>query len=125
MRLLIDTHVLLWCLADDRRLKKPTRALLTSADHVVFLSAATLWEIQIKASIGKLDLPRGFSAAVDALKFESLAVTAAHTEQLGRLPMHHRDPFDRMLIAQAQAEGLTLLSHDATFGAYDVDLLLA
>ena len=123
-RLLLDTHVLLWWLSDDPSLKAPVRAQLAAPENLVFVSAASVWEIRIKEALGKLELPSDFAAVLDAQAFEALSVTATHAHALRGLPMHHRDPFDRLLIAQANVEGLTLVSHDDSLRAYGVPLLL-
>ena len=107
MRLLLDTHVLLWWLADDRRLKALERRAIADRDALVYVSAVTVWEIAIKRNLGRLDLD----------------VELLEQELLSALPHHHEDPFDRMLVAQAQTEGLTLVSHDKAFKDYDVALL--
>jgi PIN domain nuclease of toxin-antitoxin system len=91
----------------------------------VFVSAASAWEAAIKASVGRLDLPDTIEAGVLASGFEKLLITFSHAEHAAGLPHHHRDPFDRMLIAQAQAEGLTLVTHDRLLEAYDVKILWA
>jgi PIN domain nuclease of toxin-antitoxin system len=123
VRLLLDTHVLLWWLADDPQLGERGRELIATPEHVVFYSAASIWEIRIKAALGKLELPDTFADALSAQAFESLSVTSAHAHALRDLPMHHRDPFDRMLVCQARLENLTLVTHDAALTAYDVATL--
>ena len=125
MKLLLDTHVLLWWLADDARLGREARAVVSSSEHVVYVSAVTIWEIVIKRAMGKLELPDDFSAVVEASGFLTLPITASHAWALGFLPLLHRDPFDRMLVAQACAEGMTLVSADGQLGQYNVDLLRA
>ena len=122
MRLLLDTHVLLWWLADARELSSRARALVTEPENLVFVSAATLWEIRIKEALGKLRVPAELTATLGQNSFEMLSVTAAHTETLRGLPLHHRDPFDRMLLSQAATEGLTLVSHDSALGRYGIAL---
>lgn len=123
MRLLLDTHILLWWLADDAHLGARGRELIANPEHVVFYSAASVWEIRIKAAIGKLDLPDTFADALAAQAFEALSVTAAHAHMLRDLPLLHRDPFDRMLVSQARAEHLTLVTHDEVLTRYDVTSL--
>ena len=124
MRLLLDTHVLLWWLADDRRLKNPERVAIADAEASVYISAATLWEIAITKQSRRLDVD------IDALERElaagalvELPVRWAHANAVAGLPQHHDDPFDRMLLAQAQVEGLVLVSYDARFREYGVALL--
>lgn len=123
MRLLIDTHVLLW--ADERpRLIAPTllAAMRDQANEIV-ISAATIWEIAIKRAIGKLRFDRPIVAAVLALGFEILPVAGAHAEHAGALPRHHDDPFDRLIIAQAQLEGIVLGTQDRRMRSYGVPTL--
>lgn len=118
MRLLLDTHVFLWCVAGSRSLKLPARQLIASADEV-FVSAASIWEAAIKVRLGKLEAdPVALCGAIEASGFLELPVRAAHAAGVARLPMHHTDPFDRLLIAQALAEPLRLVTADATLGRY-------
>lgn len=121
MRLLIDTHVLLWALAQPRRIPKKTRLLLESPDHDVLFSAASLWELAIKVGAGRLapgvpldEVP----AAAEAMGFVELPVRGAHAVRLATLPPHHRDPFDRLLIAQAMSEPARLLTVDTVMRQY-------
>ncbi|MBL1275821.1 MAG: type II toxin-antitoxin system VapC family toxin [Ectothiorhodospiraceae bacterium] len=102
-RLLLDTHVFLWWLADDPQLGGEARAVIAEYENTVYVSADMGWEISIKKALGKLETPDGLDALVDSEGFEHLPVTFFHGEQVGMLPRHHKDPFDRMLIAQAQA----------------------
>jgi len=120
---LLDTHILLWWLSDDPLLPRVAREAIASADSEVLVSAATAWEIAIKQAAGRLDAPADLLEAVEANDFETLPITAAHAIAAGALPPHHSDPFDRMLLAQAGAESLTLISVDIRFPQYDVDLL--
>ena len=121
MRVLLDTHVLLWALLNDPRLSAAQARAISEGD--VYLSAASVWEIGIKRAIGKLDVPEDlFRVAMDA-GCRPLPITWTHAEAAAALPLHHADPFDRMLIAQARCEGLHLASSDTKLGAYDVDLL--
>lgn len=112
MRLLIDTHVFLWWCADDRRLSAADRGAIGDAANEVYLSAASVWEMTIKEALGRLRVPEPVSAAALRLGFEPLPVTFEHAEATAQLPPRHRDPFDRMLIAQAQIESLTLVTRD-------------
>ena len=125
MNLLLDTHVLLWWLGDDSRLGGRARELIADPANTVYLSAVVMWEIRIKQGIGKLEVPVDFPAVVMAQGFTELAVTIEHTESLAGLPMNHRDPFDRMLVAQARAENLAVISGDEIFGTYDVTVVPA
>jgi PIN domain nuclease of toxin-antitoxin system len=118
VRILLDTQLVLWWLANKRSLSKAARELISDPENAVFVSAVSLWEIWLKESLGKLRLPADFEAALAAESFESLPLTAAQTRQVASLPWHHRDPFDRMLVAQACAENLTLLTADRALAAY-------
>jgi PIN domain nuclease of toxin-antitoxin system len=124
VKLLLDTHLLLWWLEDNPSLSARARALIGDPQNTVFLSAVSLWEIWLKQSLGKLRLPADFEARLALEDFEALPLTAAHTRQVALLPWHHRDPFDRMLLAQAQAVGLTLLTADEAVACYDGCALL-
>lgn len=121
-RLLLDTHVFLWWRANDPKLTESVRSAVSAAD-LVFVSVASAWEAAIKVALGKLDLPDTIEAGVIESGFEKLLITFVHAEAAARLPPHHSDPFDRMLIAQAQAEGLTLVTHDRRIEAYQVPIL--
>ena len=123
-RLLLDTHVFLWWKLADPRLRDNTISAIAEAD-VVFISAASAWEVAIKSSIGKLTLDADFAAGVDASGFERLPIGFEHAAEILTLPRHHNDPFDRLLIAQARVERLTLVTHDALFRPYEVELLWA
>ncbi|MCB1775302.1 MAG: type II toxin-antitoxin system VapC family toxin [Gammaproteobacteria bacterium] len=124
-RLLLDTHVFLWWLADDRQLGAKARGLIANAQNQVFVSAATAWEISIKKSIGKLDAPDDLDAIVEEEGFDKLPISFFHGERAGDLPQHHHDPFDRMLIAQSQAEGLEIITADETIPRYAVKTINA
>jgi PIN domain nuclease of toxin-antitoxin system len=124
VNLLIDTHILLWWLGDDPALPPWATSVIADPEHVVVVSAASVWEISIKQSNGRLDAPDDLVAAI-ADEFTTLPMTAAHAMAAGRLPAHHVDPFDRILVAQAMLEGLTLVSVDRRFADYDVALLPA
>ena len=119
-RLLVDSHVLLWHVLDDSRLGPEPTAAIEGADAEVFVSTASLWEIAIKAALGKLDVPDDLPARVEQIGFHLLPVTADHAWRVRQLPLHHRDPFDRLLIAQAQVEGLSVVTADSSFDAYGV-----
>ena len=116
MKLLLDTHVLLWWLAKDARLTRG--ALRTIGDAEVYVSAASAWEIAIKTAIGKLRTPEDLESQLRQSRFRELPVTIAHATLAAHLPQLHKDPFDRMLIAQAFQESLTLLTNDAKLAHY-------
>ncbi|MER8466032.1 type II toxin-antitoxin system VapC family toxin [Mesorhizobium sp. M1396] len=118
---LADTHIILWSISDDLRLSEQHRAILAS-EAVVFASAASIWEIAIKRSIGKLAAPDDLPTLLPRMQFQPLAVTLQHADAVSGLPHHHGDPFDRLLIAQAQLENLTILTSDRHFARYDVAL---
>jgi PIN domain nuclease of toxin-antitoxin system len=120
--LLLDTHIVLWWLSDDPTLAADIKDRL---DHEpdVYVSAATIWEVAIKQSIGKLPKPDDLPERVRESGFRHLNITADHGIAAGRLPLIHRDPFDRMLIAQAKTENLTLVTRDAEIAKYDLEIL--
>lgn len=118
MRLLLDTHAFLWLVAGDERLPTTARTLVDAADAVL-LSAASVWEAEIKRAAGQLDVPPIAQAAHRA-RVPRLDITAEHATIAAHLPLHHRDPFDRMLVAQAQAESLVLVSKDEAVRRYGV-----
>lgn len=124
MNIILDTHIVLWWLADSSKLSKQSRALISDPNHFIFVSVATAWEIAIKTAIGKLSVPGKFSKALQVNGFQPITITLEHAELAGALPRHHDDPFDRMLIAQSQIENFKLLSNDKEFSNYKVDLLL-
>jgi PIN domain nuclease of toxin-antitoxin system len=122
VKLLLDTHVVLWWRLDSSRLKRSVRQQIATAD-VVWVSAASGWEAAIKQGLGKLRLADSFPWMVDDSDFDELPVTLRHAEQVARLPPHHADPFDRMLIAQARVEGATIVTHDPQFERYEVPIV--
>ncbi len=124
MRLLLDTHALLWWLADEGLAARARDAIADPANMVV-VSAASAWEISIKKALGKLTAPDDLARQVDVGGFTPLAISIAHGIAAGQLPRHHDDPFDRMLIAQAVEEGLTIVTRDKRFEDYGVALLPA
>lgn len=121
MRVLLDTHVLLWVLSGDDRLSAAAREVLVDGATEVRVSAVSAWEITIKRAIGKLDAPDDLPAQLEANRFDPLDVTIDHALAVGQLPPLHRDPFDRLLVAQARGEGLALMTADAQIGRYDVE----
>lgn len=125
MRLLLDTHVLLWALSQPALLTSEARAVIGDGASDVLVSPASAWEIAIKRAKGKLAGPGDLAAEIEHAAFIPLPVTIAHALAAGALPPHHGDPFDRMLIAQAQLEGLTIVTRDPRFGDYSVSVLRA
>jgi PIN domain nuclease of toxin-antitoxin system len=127
MRFLIDTHVFLWFLAGDTRLNKKVRGLITASENEIWLSIASLWEIAIKTSIGKLALSKPFAELIpQQLTDNDITVMPISLEDLNiivNLPLHHRDPFDRLLTAQAINRGMPLISDDGNFAAYPITLV--
>lgn len=125
MRILIDTHVLLWGLQDERRLSEPVRNLLPVED--IWISVASLWEILAKVQVGKLALPKPvgdyLTEKLTTNGVSVLSLTFAHVKRLEELPLHHRDPFDRILIAQSLEEKLPLVTADPLFKKYSVHLI--
>ena len=120
MRLLLDSHSLLWWLSDVPRLGKIAYDAIASPDNEVFVSAANIWELAIKREKGALPAPYDLATLIEQRGFTPLPLSLFHAEQAASLPMHHRDPFDRMLIAQAQAEGLTLVTRDPHILRYGI-----
>jgi PIN domain nuclease of toxin-antitoxin system len=122
-QLLVDSHVLLWHVLDDSRLGPGPTAAIEADDAEVLVSTASLWEIAIKTGLGKLDAPDDLPQHVLELGFELLPIAPEHAWQVRSLPHHHSDPFDRMLIAQAQLERLPIVSADPAFADYDVTVI--
>ncbi len=125
MRLLLDTHVLLWALAESPELARDLRRKIADPSNDVLVSAASVWEIAIKKRLGKLDAPDNLLEVLEASDFSPLSINFVHAAAAGSLPPHHDDPFDRMLIAQAQSEGLILVTADRRLRAYQVELMQA
>ena len=123
LRLLLDSQVLVWALSNNPSLGPVSRDAITDPNNDCYVSAATVWEIAIKRALGKLRAPEDLSGRIERDGFTGLPVTLFHGEQAGALPPIHRDPFDRMLIAQAQAEGLTIVTSDSTIPQYAVQTM--
>jgi PIN domain nuclease of toxin-antitoxin system len=123
LRLLLDTHAALWWIADDPRLGEEAVRQLADDTNQLLLSAAVVWEVAVKRSLGKLAAPPDFAAAVLSGGAQALAVTLDHAAALEHLPWHHRDPFDRILVVQAQIERASLVSRDEALGAYGVPVV--
>ncbi len=124
MKILIDTHAFLWLLTGDGRLSEKAREVFLDTKHNIYLSAASLWEIAIKISLGELKLKKGWMETIQKEMKRNLLIwlpiEMAHCEQVTKLPFHHRDPFDRMLIAQAMVEGMHVLTDDIDFSHYSI-----
>lgn len=123
MRLLLDTHALIWALEDSDRLSPRARELIVDVENQILVSAASAIEIAIKRSMQKLEAPDDLLLAIEAAGFIPITIDFATAERLGSLPFHHRDPFDRLLIAQALTERVPIVTRDPAFGAYSVPTL--
>lgn len=126
MKLLVDTHVFIWFILDSPQLGKMTRELLMAPSNQRSISVVSVWEVAIKHSLGKLRLTDGLSGFVNDIQranFDVLDLTVPHVMELNGLPMHHRDPFDRMLVAQARCENLHLVTVDTALQSYDIPLI--
>ncbi len=123
MRLLLDTHSLLALLSSDYRLSPAARTAMERPDARLVVSVVSVWEIAIKRSIGKLDAPDDAIERIEEADAELLAITARHAHATATLPFHHRDPFDRLLIAQAQLEGCVIVTADSAIAAYAVPVV--
>ncbi len=126
MKLLLDTHIFLWWITDDPQLSLNARELIGDGHNTLYWSAASSWEVSIKYALGRMPLPEApeqfLPAEIEKNRIESLPIIDAHAFQAGKLPHHHRDPFDRMLVAQAQVESIALLSNDRQLNHYDVEI---
>ncbi len=122
MKLILDTHAAIWWQREDRRLGREARRAIATAD-VVWVSATAGVEVAIKASLGRLRLRESFRIMVVADDFTELPLTLKHAEELERLPLHHGDPFDRILVAQARIEGATIVTHDRALAPYGVPII--
>ncbi|ELR98840.1 type II toxin-antitoxin system VapC family toxin [Gloeocapsa sp. PCC 73106] len=124
MRLLLDTHSLLWALDGSLSKLSPSEVtVISDCNNIVCISTASLWELSIKLSIGKLTLPENFFTVITSIGYEILDIKIHHIIEYASFPLIHRDPFDRILIAQARCEGLILVSHDELIKSYDVQVL--
>ncbi len=122
MRILVDTHVALWWLDNHQALGRRSRQAIAAADQVLF-SAVTPWELGIKRALGRVSFADDLAASLLATGFEELPITSQHAERAAALPLYHNDPFDRMLIAQAQMQALTLVTADRDLRRYDLDVI--
>ena len=124
MNLLLDTHTFLWAIDDNPNLSQEARAAITDGHNMIFVSAATAWEISIKKAIGKLTIPGGsYLDELSVHRFTPLDITTEHALAVENLPQHHKDPFDRLLIAQAQIEKLILVTRDSSIKQYAVQVI--
>lgn len=123
MRLLLDTHALLWTLGDPEKLSTSAFGAIVDESNDVLVSSASVWEVAIKRALGKLAAPTDLEAGIVRQGFRALPITFQHAEVAGALPPHHADPFDRMLVAQAQSEALTLVTRDARMRSYGVTMI--
>lgn len=123
MKLLIDTHVLLWWFDDPLRMSEAARDRIADPENEVLVSAVSCWEIAIKRGLGKLTAPDDIDDVIAQCGFVELAISISHSLKTETLPLHHRDPFDRMLIAQAVCESATMVSHDRMFEQYGIPLI--
>ncbi|MEQ4617791.1 MAG: type II toxin-antitoxin system VapC family toxin [Corticimicrobacter sp.] len=127
MNILLDTHIALWAIGDSPKLPAMARDLILTPTNQLWVSAASLWEITIKHALGRGDMPVSGKQALDYFQqsgYRLLPITAEHTIEVGTLPLHHQDPFDRILVAQALSEPLRLLTHDTKVAAYSSTIIL-
>ena len=124
MNVLIDTHVLLWWLANDKKLSVKARKIIENPENVIFVSSVSAWEISIKKSLGKLKSPDNLEEVLEENQFFALNISIKHALAAGKLRKIHEDPFDRMLIAQAGIDDLPVMTHDKIFKKYEVSLIL-
>ena len=123
MRILVDSHILFWSIIEPQKISASLARTLVDGDNQIWASAVGIAELRIKQRIGKLELPDDFDRLIEATGFETLSFQASHAHWLAELPLHHRDPFDRMMIAQAICEGLTIATADAVFSLYPIAIL--
>ena len=125
MNILLDTHVLIWALENNPTLSKPAENAIVDGSNMVFVSAASVWEIGIKMNMGKLEAPDNLLEEIRSHRFTPLPMTLEHAQLAGRLPDLHKDPFDRMLVAQAMIEKLTLVTRDKMVLEYKIKTITA
>ncbi|HXP89741.1 MAG TPA: type II toxin-antitoxin system VapC family toxin [Fibrobacteria bacterium] len=125
MRLLLDTHALIWALADPAKLARESRDRIEDPSNEIFVSAASLWEIAIKVDTGKLSVPDDLERGIFAVGFQPMEIRFPHVRRLRSLPLHHRDPFDRILVAQAMHEDLAICTRDRRISSYPVRVVEA
>jgi PIN domain nuclease of toxin-antitoxin system len=125
MKFLLDTHSLLWTVFEPDKLSTEAQEIIVNQQNIICVSLVSLWEISIKQNIGRLDIPKEFFEVVITGGFEMLSLTIAQIEQYRNLPLHHRDPFDRMLVVQAREQKLILITRDSEISKYDVKTIPA
>ena len=125
MNLLLDTHTLIWALENNPTLSEPARKAILENSNLVYVSAVSAWEMSIKQALGKLKIPSNLAQEMEQHRFTELKITIEHSQRAGNLPAIHQDPFDRMLVAQAQIEGLVLVTRDSIIPKYSVKALMA
>lgn len=125
MKYLLDTHALLWWLSDNPKLSLEARKIIADSSNLIFVSAVSVWEISIKKALGKLQAPDNLEEVIQANNFLPQVIIFAHALEAGALPQYHLDPFDRMLIAQARIEQMTIITRDEKFPQYDVSIVSA
>ena len=127
MKVLLDTHAFLWWITEDQRLSERAREVISDGGNELFFSVASGWEIAIKAGLGRIEIPKPIARfLMDQLRLnriEVLAIQLSHALCIYELPLHHRDPFDRMLVCQAQVEKMPILTSDAAFAGYDLEVV--
>ena len=122
-RALLDTHVLLWWLAEPEKLSKEQFEIISSKNSQILVSVASIWEIRIKESLGKIEVPSDLVTLIKEEGFEFIPISPQHADYIKELPQIHKDPFDRIIIAQGKLEGLKVLSSDKVFRGYDVEVV--
>ena len=125
MKFLLDTHVLLWTIFEPGKLSSEARRLISDRQNIICISIVSLWEISIKKNIGRLDIPEEFFQVVRNGGFEILPLTIEEVQEYQTLPLHHRDPFDRMLIVHARQQKLILITRDTEISKYEVEIITA
>ncbi|MCJ8278578.1 MAG: type II toxin-antitoxin system VapC family toxin [Rivularia sp. ALOHA_DT_140] len=123
MKFLLDTHTLIWWLANDATLSQTARTAIANPDNLIFVSAASVWEIAIKKQIGKLNTPDDLEAQIEQNDLQPLPINISHASYIEKLPLHHKDPFDRIIISQATCEKMKIITRDKKFNVYQVDVI--
>lgn len=125
MKYLLDTHVFIWAMEDNKRLQQEIKDTISSSKNKVFVSVSTIWEITIKKSLKKLKTPFDIEASIEKTGLQVIPIQITHALKIEKLPLHHKDPFDRILIAQAKVENLTLITADQKIWQYKLSLIKA